>query len=101
MRAIRKTAKATGMVATALHLRNAMTRTTATTAWRRALTRACTGSCIRTSLPERRPVQGSCSILGGEVNAVSERELDDLLSRGAALLKSEGAREVYVFGSVA
>ncbi|HVG11226.1 MAG TPA: nucleotidyltransferase domain-containing protein [Thermoanaerobaculia bacterium] len=33
---------------------------------------------------------------------MSESELlDDLLTRGAALLKSEGAREVYVFGSVA
>ena len=27
--------------------------------------------------------------------------LDDLLTQGAALLKSAGAREVYVFGSVA
>ena len=33
---------------------------------------------------------------------MNERELlDDLLTRGAALLKSAGAREVYVFGSVA
>ena len=33
---------------------------------------------------------------------MSEHELlDDLLTRGAALLKSAGAREVYVFGSVA
>lgn len=33
---------------------------------------------------------------------MNERELlEDLLTRGAALLKSAGAREVYVFGSVA
>ena len=33
---------------------------------------------------------------------MNERDfLDDLLTRGAALLRAAGAREVYVFGSVA
>lgn len=32
---------------------------------------------------------------------MKETALNDLLTRGAALLKSAGAREVYVFGSVA